>query len=79
MLTEESPADAESIADFKRATAEDNVSSILMKAVVDGWSDSRKDYDPLILGPGQTTRFFTRFFTRPKIEEKIEPFGHLVE
>ena len=32
-----------------------------------------------ILGPGQTTRFFTRFFTLQKIEEKIEPFGHLVE
>ena len=33
----------------------------------------------VILGPGQTTRFFTRFCTQQKIEEKIEPFGHLVE
>ena len=32
-----------------------------------------------VLGPGQTTLFFTRFFTRQKIEEKVEPFGHLVE
>ena len=31
------------------------------------------------LGPGQTTRFFTRFFTRQKIAEKIVPFGHLVD
>ena len=49
MLTAEFPADAKSIADFKRANAEDNVSSILIKTVVDGWPDSRKDCDPLIL------------------------------
>ena len=33
----------------------------------------------IFLGPGQTTRFFTRFLTQQKIEEKVEPFGHLVE
>ena len=36
VLTAEFPAYAKSIADFKRATAEDNVSSDLMKTVVDG-------------------------------------------
>ena len=30
------------------------------------------------LGPGQTTRFFTRFVLRQIIEGKFEPFGHLV-
>ena len=37
------------------------------------------EIEGILLGPGQTTRFFTRFFTRQKIEETIEPFGHLVE
>ena len=49
MLTAEFPADAKSIADLKKATADHTVSSILIKTVVDGWPDSRKDCHPLIL------------------------------
>jgi len=49
MLTAEFPADAKSIADFRKATAEDLVSSLLMKTVMDGWQDSRKDCHPLLL------------------------------
>lgn len=49
MLTAEFPAGAKSIADFRKATAEDMVSSLLMKTVMDGWPDSRKDCHPLLL------------------------------
>lgn len=49
MLTAEFPADAKSIADFRKATAEDMVSSLLMKTVMDGWPDSRKDCHPLLM------------------------------
>ena len=49
MLTAKFPADTKSIADFNRATTEDNVSSILMKMVVDCWPDSRMECHPLIL------------------------------
>ena len=49
MLTEEIPADATSIADFKSATAADTTSSLLMQAVINGWPESRKDCHPLLL------------------------------
>ena len=48
MLTEEIPADTASIADFRRATAEDTTSGLLIQAVVNGWSDARKDCHPLL-------------------------------
>ncbi len=49
MLTEEIPADADGIAGFRKATAKDQVSGLLMKIVQEGWPASRKDCHPLIL------------------------------
>ena len=49
MLTEEIPADAGSIADFRQATQEDTTSGLLMQAVMNGWPASRKDCHPLLL------------------------------
>ena len=42
MLTAEIPANPASIECFKQVTAEDQVSGLLMKAVMDGWPQSRK-------------------------------------
>ena len=49
MLTDEIPADTASIADFRRATADDTTSGLLMQAVVNGWPDARKDCHPLLV------------------------------
>ena len=49
MLTADIPADARSVEDFRKATAEDTTSGLLMKAVMNGWPDSRKDCHPLLL------------------------------
>ena len=49
LLTEDFPADAASIADFRKATADDTTCSLLMRTVIDGWPDSRKDCHPLLL------------------------------
>ena len=48
LLKEDTSADLGSIDIFRKATTEDTVSG-LMKAVADGWSESRKDCHPLLV------------------------------
>ncbi len=48
LLTEDIPADPTSMDNFRKATTEDTVSGLLMKAVTDGWPESRKDWNPLL-------------------------------
>ena len=50
MLTEEIPADSTRIGDFRRATAEDNTSGLLMQVVANGWSELKKDCHQLLVG-----------------------------
>ena len=49
MLTDEIPADSARIAHFRRATAEDTTSGLLMGVVANGWPQSRKDCHPLLV------------------------------
>ena len=49
MLTKEIPADTASIPDFPRATPDDTTSGLLMQAVVNRWTDARKDCHPLLV------------------------------
>ena len=49
MLTDEIPADSARIADFRRATAEDTTSSLLMGVVANGWPESKRDCHPLLV------------------------------
>lgn len=49
MLTQEIPADTASIADFWYATADNTTSGLLMLAVTNGWPDTRKDCQPLLM------------------------------
>ena len=49
MLTEESPAYTASIADFRRATADDTTSGLLTQAVINGWSETRNYCHPLLV------------------------------
>ena len=48
LLTDEIPADSARIADFRRATAEDTASGLLMGVVANGWPESRRDCHPLL-------------------------------
>ena len=43
MLTEEIPADSTRVGDFRRATAEDTISGLLMQVVANGWPKLKKD------------------------------------
>ncbi|PFX13811.1 Retrovirus-related Pol polyprotein from transposon opus [Stylophora pistillata] len=45
-LTEVIPADSTRVGDFKRATAEDTISVLLMQVVANGWPELKKDYHP---------------------------------
>ena len=49
MLTEEIPADSTKIGDFRRATAEDTTSGLLMQVVANGWPELKKDCHPLLV------------------------------
>ena len=49
MLTEEIPADSMRVGDFRRATAEDTISSLLMQVVANGWPELKKDCHPLLV------------------------------
>ena len=49
MLTEEIPADSTRVGDFRRATAEDTISSLLMQVVANGWPELKKDCHPLLV------------------------------
>ena len=49
MLTEENPADSTRVGDFRRATAEDTISSLLMQVVANGWPELKKDCHPLLV------------------------------
>lgn len=49
MLTEEIPADRATIADFRRATADDMTSGLLIQGVINGWPGKRKDCHPLLV------------------------------
>ena len=49
MLTTEIPTAPTSEADFRKATAEDTPSGLLMQAVMNGWPESRKDFHPHLL------------------------------
>ena len=48
LLTEDVPADSTSMNSFRRETSKDTVSGLLMRAVAEGWPDSKKDCHPLI-------------------------------
>ena len=48
-LTDEIPADSARVADFRRATAEDTTSSLLMGVVANGWPESRRDCHHLLV------------------------------
>ena len=43
MLTEEIPADSTRVGDFRRATAEDTISGLLMQVIANGWPELKKD------------------------------------
>ena len=49
MLTEEIPVDSTRVGDFRRATAEDTISSLLMQMVANGWPELKKDCHPLLV------------------------------
>ena len=49
MLTTEIAADSTNVVEFRKATAEDTASGLLMQAVMNGWPESRKDCHPLLL------------------------------
>ena len=49
MLTEEIPADSTRVGDFRRATVEDTISSLLMQVVANGWPELKKDCHPLLV------------------------------
>ena len=49
MLTTEIPADSTSVAEFRKATAEDTKPGILMQTVKNCWPESGKDCHPLLL------------------------------
>ena len=49
MLTEEIPADSTRVGDFRRATAEDTISGLLMQVVAKGWPELKKDCHPLLV------------------------------
>ena len=49
MLTEEIPADSARIGDFRRATAEDTISGLLMQVVANGWPKLKKDCHQLLV------------------------------
>ncbi|PFX34396.1 Retrovirus-related Pol polyprotein from transposon 17.6 [Stylophora pistillata] len=46
MLKEEIPADSTRVGDFRRATAEDTISGLLMQVVANGWPELKKDCPP---------------------------------
>ena len=47
MFTKEIPANSTSVVEFRKATAEDTASGLLMQAVMNGWLESRKGWHPL--------------------------------
>ncbi|PFX19142.1 Retrovirus-related Pol polyprotein from transposon 17.6 [Stylophora pistillata] len=49
MLTEEIPADSTRVGHFRRATAEDTISGLLMQLVANGWPELKKDCHPLLV------------------------------
>ena len=49
MLTEEILADSTRIGDFRRATAKDTTSGLLMQVVANGWPELKKDCHPLLV------------------------------
>ena len=48
MLTENIPAHSMEVADFRCATSDDPC-GLLVKAVPNGWPESKKDFDPLLV------------------------------
>ena len=49
VLTEEIPADSTRVGDFRRTTAEDTISGLLMQKVANGWPELNKDCHPLLV------------------------------
>ena len=49
MLTDEIPADSTRIGVFRRATAEDTISGLLIQVVINGWPELKKDCHPLLV------------------------------